>query len=456
MSPGRVVCVLLAAAGCARGRHAMDSRPDVAILYGADLRGAVASPAHEAGGLARRATWVDRARLAAHAVVQVEAGDVAPSPEDQPSLVDPVVREARARLALRAYRRMGVDAITVGERDLALGAGRWRALCDEAKLPVVAANVVDGDGRPLFPADRIVRAGDVNVGVFGVLDLAGERWTAPGGVAVTDAAAAARATVRSLRAQGARVIVGLFHVAGGLARAREIAAAADGVDLVVLGHGGPSAPPRFVRAGLRGADVGRVDLRFAGGGRPRLEDHLLASTPDVAEQLGVHLLVRVAAAPIVATFAESVAALSKAAGARTYGENWTYGSTTLCAGCHPAQTAQWKTTDHAHAYATLEHAGKAGDPSCMGCHVTGFLLPGGAQNFESAPQFADVGCEACHGPSAAHVVSMNKRKGTSRTVDPIVCLGCHTPDQNLGAFTVGAAMNEIVGPGHGRPPGPQH
>jgi hypothetical protein len=123
----------------------------------------------------------------------------------------------------------------------------------------------------------------------------------------------------------------------------------------------------------------------------------------------------------------------------------------LCAGCHPAQAAQWKTTDHAHAFATLEHAGKGRDPSCMGCHSTGFLLPGGAQNLESAAQFVDVGCEACHGPSVAHVVSMDKRKGTSRTVDPIVCLGCHTPDQNIGPFAVAAAMKEIVGPGHGLP-----
>ena len=146
-----------------------------------------------------------------------------------------------------------------------------------------------------------------------------------------------------------------------------------------------------------------------------------------------------------------MAAFSKAAGVRTFGENWTYGSTSLCAGCHPAQAAQWKTTDHAHAFATLEHAGKGRDPSCMGCHSTGFLLPGGAQNLESAAQFVDVGCEACHGPSVAHVVSMDKRKGTSRTVDPIVCLGCHTPDQNIGAFAVAEAMKEIVGPGHGLP-----
>jgi hypothetical protein len=449
---GRVICAVLALTGCQRNRRPTDDRPEVAIIYSADLRGALAAPRGDAGGLARRATWVDRARLAARALVQVDAGDIAPSAEDETALADPAAQEARARLALRAYRRMGVDAITVGERDLALGVAKWRSWCDDAKVPVVAANLVGDDGRALFPADRIVRAADVSVGVFGILDLTGEPWTAPPGVVVADPSAAARAAVRSLRARGARVIVGLFHVAAGLTRARQIAEATDGIDVVVLGHGGPSAPPRYVTADVRGRAVGRIDLRVAGGGAPRLEDHLLASTPDVSEQAGVALLLRVDAGAIPATFAESVAALSKAKGHRTFGEDWTYGSTPLCVGCHPAQAAQWRTTDHAHAYATLEHAGKSHDPSCMGCHVTGFLRPGGAQNFETATQFADVGCEACHGPSVAHVVSMDKRQGTSRKVDPTVCLGCHTPDQNLGSFDVAAAMKEIVGPGHGLPP----
>jgi len=206
----------------------------------------------------------------------------------------------------------------------------------------------------------------------------------------------------------------------------------------------------MVRSGARGVDIGRVDVRLRGGDPIVLENHLLPSTPDVAEQVGVQLLVRLAAGPIAATFDESVVA-RKAAGILEYGEGWTYGSTPLCASCHPAQAEQWRKTDHAHDFETLVDAGKSRDPACMGCHFTGFLLRGGAQNFESAAQFQDVGCESCHGPSDAHVASVDKRVGTSRAVDPIVCLGCHTPDQNRGPFVVADAMKEIVGPGHGLP-----
>ena len=87
----------------------------------------------------------------------------------------------------------------------------------------------------------------------------------------------------------------------------------------------------------------------------------------------------------------------------------------------------------------------------MGCHMTGFLVPGGVQNFESTPYFVNVGCEACHGPSTAHITSADKHRGTSRAVDPVLCFGCHTPDQNRGPFVLAEAMKQIVGPGHGQP-----
>jgi len=443
----RIAFLVVATAGCTRGGPP-GGVPDVTILYSADLRGVVESPAAHAGGLARRATLVDRTRLSARAVVQIDAGDVAPGADDEPSL-DSSARAGRAGLALQAYRRMGVDAITVGERDLALGPTTFRALCDKAQIPVVAANVVGDDGHPLFPAHRIVRGGAVTMGVFGLLDLAGDHSAPPAGVTVTDPVAAARAAVGALRAQGARVIVGLLHVAGGLPRARAIAGAVTGIDVVVLGHSGPPEAPRFVRTAPQGAQIGRIDVQL--GSRLGLQDRLLATTPEVAEQLGVRLLVRVAGGPVLATFDESMAARKKA-GIHSYGEGWTYATSSLCINCHATQAAQWKTTPHATAFATLVDSGHALEPGCMGCHMTGFLLPGGAQNMESAPQFADVGCEACHGPSSSHVSSPDKRQGTSRTVDPVICWGCHTPDQS-DSFVLPEAMQRVTGPGHGRPSG---
>ena len=114
------------------------------------------------------------------------------------------------------------------------------------------------------------------------------------------------------------------------------------------------------------------------------------------------------------------------------------------------QTAFWQTTKHAHALAALQRKGRAGDPSCVGCHVTGYLLPGGTSDIKAATStFAEVGCKSCHGPGAVHVQTADKKTGTTRRMEPAVCLGCHTPDQTNKGFDVPAFFKAILGKGHG-------
>jgi hypothetical protein len=80
----RVAGLFLAAVRL-HARHGRPDRPpELTIIYSADLRGALAAPPRDAGGLARRATLVDRARLTARALVQVDAGDVGRRPRTIP------------------------------------------------------------------------------------------------------------------------------------------------------------------------------------------------------------------------------------------------------------------------------------------------------------------------------------------------------------------------------------
>ena len=51
--------------------------------------------------------------------------------------------------------------------------------------------------------------------------------------------------------------------------------------------------------------------------------------------------------------------------------------TAACGGCHAPALAFWKTTKHARALSALARIGRDKDPSCVGCHVTGYLQPGG-------------------------------------------------------------------------------
>lgn len=68
---------------------------------------------------------------------------------------------------------------------------------------------------------------------------------------------------------------------------------------------------------------------------------------------------------------------------------------------------------------------------CYACHTTGYGK-GGFTDYQSTPQFADVGCETCHGPGAAHAENGDPaaiRRSPARED----CLVCHN-ESRVKAF----------------------
>jgi hypothetical protein len=518
------------------------------VLYASDLLGAYETcgcPVHPMGGLARRATQVDRARADSDGALVLDAGDdLLPAP-GRPA--DAGELERRARLVLRAMGRIGTTAFTPGERDLALGVPVLRRLAAEARVPIVSANLRDRTGKPLFPPDRLIDAAGLRIGVFGVTappttaDAAALRAA---GIDAGDPAAVARDEVAALRARGAAMVIALVHV-GAPADTRRLLGAVPDIDWAVGGHSGLRLESPEAIGGARllgvlpeGKELGRLDLHAVEGGatfadrgeRAELEtilaDHrrqlvdydrrlgetdpaslrdyyetrrhaleaaiaretallerlprtitgswfenrlipLDAETPD---QTGVALLVaaynqesaRRAAAgkPVgVGNPTEERPRPSEQATPPATAAASTFAGTPACGGCHAPALAFWRTTKHARALAALERVGRARDPACVGCHVTGYLQPGGFTLIGNAadaqrPALANVGCEACHGPGQAHVLATDKKGSATAAVPTATCLGCHTPDVTGGDFDQRAFRNAILGPGHGRASAP--
>jgi hypothetical protein len=100
-----------------------------------------------------------------------------------------------------------------------------------------------------------------------------------------------------------------------------------------------------------------------------------------------------------------------------------------CAQCHANVHANWSQTLHASAIDTLASVGQADNPGCQPCHTTGFGEPGGFADLATTPQFANVQCEACHGPAGPHI--RNVSDASLRPAVPVaseVCGKCHTTD----------------------------
>jgi hypothetical protein len=127
-----------------------------------------------------------------------------------------------------------------------------------------------------------------------------------------------------------------------------------------------------------------------------------------------------------------------------------YVGSAACAGCHPDAWRVFQATKHARALAALGTVGRDHDPGCVGCHVTGYLVPGGTGSVAVATQrLKNVGCESCHGPGLGHVTGADKKGTTQRTVAETVCRGCHTPDQTNGEFEYETFRKAVLGRGHG-------
>ncbi len=122
-----------------------------------------------------------------------------------------------------------------------------------------------------------------------------------------------------------------------------------------------------------------------------------------------------------------------------------------CASCHGDAVAWWRLHPHGRAYGTLQARDKEFNLSCVGCHVTGYLQPGGStvtHNLDGA--LTNVGCENCHGPGSAHAASEGREAPARRDVPEQVCVTCHNSEHS-DRFNYTAYRRTLVVPGHGLP-----
>ncbi len=129
-----------------------------------------------------------------------------------------------------------------------------------------------------------------------------------------------------------------------------------------------------------------------------------------------------------------------------------YVGVAVCGRCHAPAVAMWKHTWHARAYGTLSSFGREFNLECVGCHVTGYGLPGGS-TVTHVDKLQNVQCEVCHGPGSRHVADPTDEKAVIAKPEADRCLDCHHPP-HVEEFDAVAKMKAILGPGHGAPEAP--
>ncbi|MGK0344223.1 MAG: hypothetical protein ACI855_000277 [Myxococcota bacterium] len=371
----------------------------------------------------------------------MDAGNALHRNREWPATGMPQAR-VTAGVVAQGLAQTGIDAMALGGHDWWLGTDFVHALVREHSLPILAANLTC-DGTAPYPSGMVVERGSLRFGIVGV--TAGE----PEGCDVGDP---------RILAESALAALGEVDVAVLLAPEGERALDAWGrdqsaFDLVVVGNSdipsttaAPWGSGWRVQSGARGKHVGVATVEPVAGadgltrsgdgttpvaGAHRFSTRLIPLAEALREDPAVAAIVLEGKARIAAEEAAPVRPIDSVA--RRVPSGSTYAGRDTCTGCHVQADAQWQTTSHAHAWTTLDAAGRGLDRSCVGCHVTGWEQEGGPQEPAAIGPFRDVQCEACHGPSAAHVADPAAVKPV-RSPAVTVCTTCHDGERDGGQF----------------------
>ncbi len=245
--------------------HTNDTHSAV-FVRPADWRGDEGKPV---GGIVARARHLAEERRTAPASLLVDAGDFMTGNPVCNLVVDGVPGGAIARL----FNAVGYDVGLVGNHEFDLGLADLRRLVPRFDHPLLAADIADTTGAPVFRRDPVVfERGGLRIGVMGVSCGEMAEVVAPSrlaGLRMADQASLLRAQAAALD-PGTDLLVVLSH--DGLDGDRKLAAAlaGSGVDVIVGGHSHTRMKQPelvdgilIVQAGSALTNLGRLDLRVA-------------------------------------------------------------------------------------------------------------------------------------------------------------------------------------------------
>lgn len=186
------------------------------------------------GGIARVKTAIDTARKqitdAGGNAITLDAGD-----QFQGSLF---YTEYKSAPVAEFMNGIGFDAMAIGNHEFDDGPEELAKFIDALKLPIISGNTVAALNTPVankFKGYIVKDIGGQKVAVVSVLATDTDETSSPGPhIFFDDEIAYLKTAVKEITDQGVNKIILLSHV--GYERDKQIAAAVDGIDVIVGGH----------------------------------------------------------------------------------------------------------------------------------------------------------------------------------------------------------------------------
>jgi len=144
----------------------------------------------------------------------------------------------KGEAAVEFMNGMGIDAMAVGNHEFDDGPEALKTFIEAAEFPVISGNTLAGASSPvadMIDGYIIKEVGGEKIGIVSVLATDTDETSSPGPtILLIEETGYLQGAVAELEAEGVNKIILLSHV--GLPRDREIAAAVDGIDVIVGGH----------------------------------------------------------------------------------------------------------------------------------------------------------------------------------------------------------------------------
>ncbi|NNF08036.1 MAG: hypothetical protein HKN21_14830 [Candidatus Eisenbacteria bacterium] len=264
----KVVPALLLSASLAfpLGTQAEEESKVISIVSSASLNGELEScgcKKKDIGGIARKATLVDRHREKVDGLLVLDAGNFSETKKFE--------SWERTKFLWKLMAESGTDCVTPGDRELIHGhAGMMQLVQCQPDIKIVSANITDKQGDLLWDRYTVIERGGVRVGITGVTSPTSYAFNLTRGTQEADdfdfldPKESLAQAIADLEGQ-CDVVVALLHETPG--DARRIVEEIPGMDVAIVGHnpGYMFSPDRIgntllVRGGSRGQYTSFLDL----------------------------------------------------------------------------------------------------------------------------------------------------------------------------------------------------
>jgi 2',3'-cyclic-nucleotide 2'-phosphodiesterase (5'-nucleotidase family) len=383
------------------------------------------------GGLYKKATYIHEYRKTEKNLVLVDSGDLF---NEHDKIKDSYIPSAQLKgeVFTKVYKDLGIDAINVGELDLALGVDYLKELEKKYDVPFVSANLVDSKNQLLFKPYVIKTLDNLKVGIIGIMgntpDVAKPFEEIVGtSLTVLDPVETVTAKVAELKDKVDFVIVLTHqHMGRNWIFARKI----NGIDVIVGGHHKQKLDTPYeanntyiVQSSEKEQHQGMLVLEKAADGTKTATNTLVPLGSKIADDANVKAMIdeynqqvnKLYTSPVTETAAKEEAITPRS---------------NKCSECHSEAYEIWQKSAHAKAFQTLVNKEKQFNPDCLECHTTRFEEAGGFTMQAQQKELRDVQCENCHGDRAPHLEDPSVVSKAAPDVK--TCLKCHTEYRSAG------------------------